>query len=138
MVEIKDYLQALYEAVQGCVEAVYIADRPTAVSEKTQTFIVVDIPSYISNREMDRSGDFGYYTMTATIDVFVRDKQSALKVGQVDIVKMDTLLKKVLGLFPIEDTERSVFVSNPRTILSASDGNGFHYTSIQARLTTYF
>lgn len=138
MVNIKDYLQALYEAVQGCADAVYIADRPTAVSEKTGTFIVVDIPSYISNREMDRSGDYDYYVATATIDIFVKDKKSAQKVGQVDIVKMDALLKKVLALFPIEDTERNVFVSNPRTILSASDGNGFHYTSIQARLTTYF
>lgn len=138
MVNIKDYIQALYEAVQGCADAVYIADRPTAVLPKTDTFIVVDIPSFINNREMDRNGDFGYYTMTATIDIFVRDKQTAQKVGQVNIIKMDTLLKKILSLFPIEDKERGVLVSNPRTILSASDGNGFHYTSIQARLTTYF
>lgn len=138
MINLKDYIQALYEAVQGVADAVYIADRPTAVLPKTDTFIVVDIPSYISNREMDKTGDFGYYVTTATIDLFVRDKQTAQKVGQVNILKMDTLLKKLLELFPIKDEERSVLVSNPRVILSASDGNGFHYTSIQARLTTYF
>ncbi len=138
MVNIKDYTQAMYEAVKGCADAVYIADRPTAVSDKTDTFIVVDIPSYINNREMDRSGDFGYYVTTATIDLFVRDKKTSQKVGQVDIVKMDKMLKALMGVFPIKDTERGVLIYNPKTILSASDGNGFHYTSIQARLTTYF
>lgn len=138
MIEIAKYLQALYEAVDGIADARYIADRPTAVAEKTNTFIVVDVNNYISNREINRSGDYNYYVTTASVDLFVRDKKTAQKVEQVNIVKMDELLKKVLNRFPIVDKERGVMISNPRTILSASDGEGFHYTSIQARLTTYF
>lgn len=116
----------------------YVADRPKAVAEKTKSFIVVDIPNYVSNRELNRDGSYNYYVTTASIDLFVRDKMTAQRVEMLDINKMDELLKQILEKFPIKDEEHEIFVTNPRVILSASDGDGFHYTSIQARLTTYF
>lgn len=137
MIEYKKYLQGLYNAVDGIADKVYVADRPKAVADKTKSFIIVDLPSYVSNRELNRDGSFNYYVTTATIDLFVRDKLTAQRVEMLDINKMDELLKKLLEVFPIKDKEHSIFVYNPRVILSASDGEGFHYTSIQARLTTY-
>lgn len=138
MIEIAKYLNVLYDAVDGIADARYVADRPKSVGTKTNTFIVVDIPNYIANREIDKSGAFDYFVTTATIDVFVRDKLTAQRTEMLDVLTMDKLLKKTLEKFPIVDEERGVRVTNPRVILSASDGEGFHYTSIQARLTTYF
>lgn len=138
MVRIKDYLQVAYEAVLPVVGKVFLKDRPKSVEEQVDSYAVVDIPAYVSNREMDYSGSYDYYVTTINISIFVRDKVSPKHVENINIVKMDEILKKVHALFPIADKEKSVKIHRPRVVVSDSDNDGWHYTLISARLTTYF
>lgn len=136
MVRIKDYIETAYNAVEGICDKVYL-DRPKAVGEKVSSYAIVSCPNYVSNRELGQD-DFDYNITTVDIDVFVKDKVTSQKLNQMNIGKLDELTKAVLDKFPIVDKEKSVKIHNPRVIFSGSDGDGWHYAMIAARLTTYF
>lgn len=138
MIRISDYMQVAYNAVKPLCEKVFLKDRPKSVDQKTDCYIVVDMPSYISNREIDYSGSFDYYVTTIGFYIFVRDKVTSRHLEIIDIVMMDELLKHVLALFPIADREKGVKIHRPRVVVSNSDGDGWHYTLVSARMTTYF
>lgn len=136
MINISDYIQVAYEAVKKVVPNVYF-DRPKAVSDKVGEYAVVYCPNYISNRELGGEDALNYYVTTVDIDLYVRDKQTAQKTNQAHIKRIDKLLKETMKLFPIVDKEKSVMIHIPRVIFSSSDGEGWHYVLITARLTTY-
>ena len=138
MIRYADYMKCLYDAMLGVTDAVYIKDRPQAVSKRTKTFCVVDVSNWIRNKEIDNGGDFDWYNAIVYISLFVRDKETSDAVNQLDIMKMDELIKKTEAKFPIERRDLNVKICNPRMLVSTSDENGFHYTLISASLTTYF
>ena len=137
MIRFADYIQVPFEALKTVVDNVYL-NNPQAVADKVSEYAVIAPSNYVSNREMDTSGEFDHYVTSVTIALFVRDKKTSKATGQMNILKIDALLKKVLALFPIADKEKNVKVNRPRVTLSTSDGDGWHYTIITARLTTYF
>ena len=50
---------------------------------------------------------------------------------------MKRLRKALKGIFPIIDDERRFKITRPRTVIpGSSDGNGYHYTRIQSKMTT--
>jgi hypothetical protein len=50
---------------------------------------------------------------------------------------MKTLRENIRALFPIVDDENRFIITRPRTVINASsDGNGYHLSRIQAKLTT--
>lgn len=136
MIRFKDYLQALYNGLEGCAEKVYLKDRPQATSDKTNNYLVVDVSSYLSNGEVDDS--FDYHTGRVYVWCFQRDRKSSKSVYEIDINKLDELSKKVQEKFPIVDRELNVKIYRPKVMVSASDDNGWHYVLISANLTTYF
>lgn len=138
MVRIKDYMEVLYNAMKGIAGDVFLKDRPQAVSEKIDDFIVVDVSGFLNNKEMDSTGAFDYYTGQVYVSIFVRDKVTSKKMYMIDINKMDKLMQKVFEKFPIVDEGKSVMVYNPRLMVSSSDEDGWHYSLLQARLKTYF
>jgi len=136
MINIGDYIQTAYKALKTVTPKVYF-DRPKAVSEQVGEYAVVYCPSYISNRELGGEDELNYYVTTIDIDLYVRDKQTSQQTNQLNIQRIDKITKSVMALFPIIDKEKSVMIHNPRVIFSSSDGDGWHYVLITARLTTY-
>lgn len=136
MIRMKDYIEVAYNAVKGVVDKVYL-DRPKTVGEEINEYAIVSVPSYVSNREMNPDGDLDYYVTTVNIDLFVKDRISSKATNQKYITRLDDIQKRVLALFPIVDSEKSVMIHRPRVIWSGSDSDSWHYISISARLTTY-
>lgn len=134
MIGIRDIFESLYDAMKDVCENVYLQERPTSVIEHTDSYIVVSLHSTIANREIDITGEYDYYVTTGQIEIYVKDKISANKPNRIDVNKVDTLVKGVLGKFPIKDDK--ILASRPRITLATSDGNGFHCTIIQTRITT--
>lgn len=72
--------------------------------------------------------EFGNIRTYCTIEIYVRQKKG----GAEDLGKMDSLVWKVLSLFPISD--KAITASNPKLTLKGSDGLGFSATLIRADL----
>lgn len=134
MISIKEILKSVYDAVEGICERTFIQDRPKSVIESINDYIVVRAVSSFSNMEIDEKGSYDYYNTTIQIEVYVKDRINASNPNQIDINTLDEKVTSVLSLFPIKDS--NIFAMRPRVSLSISDGNGFHCTIIQARLTT--
>jgi hypothetical protein len=139
MIRYKDYKEALFNAMEGIADRVYL-ERPQAISsdKKVNSFIVVDVSGFLNNKELDPSGSYDYYTGQAYVSIFVRDKVTSKAMNQERINTLDDLMQKVHDKFPVVDRERGVKFCRPRFMVSASDEDGFHYSLISVRLTTYF
>lgn len=131
---IKDILKSVYDAVEGICERTFIQDRPKSVIDSLNDYMVVKAVSSFNNREVDEKGSYDYYESTVQIEIYVKDRVSASNPNQINILSIDDKVTQVLSLFPIKD--RHIHAMRPRVTLSISDGNGFHCTIIQARLTT--
>lgn len=134
MMSIKDILKSVYDAVEGICERTFIQDRPKSVIDSLNDYMVVKAVSSFNNREVDEKGSYDYYESTVQIEIYVKDRVSASNPNQINILSIDDKVTQVLSLFPIKD--RHIHAMRPRVTLSISDGNGFHCTIIQARLTT--
>ena len=66
---IKDMYYDVGNAVKGVCDRVYAHDRPKAVSDRPDSYIVVVFPSVILNNEMNSEGTFNDYTTTAQIEI---------------------------------------------------------------------
>ena len=129
---IKDMYYDVGNAVKGVCDRVYAHDRPKAVSDRPDSYIVVVFPSVILNNEMNSEGTFNDYTTTAQI--YVRNKVSAKNPGAFDVAAMNDKVSAVLKRFPI--ATKSLTVTRPRVTLQADDGDGFSVTIVQGMLRT--
>lgn len=134
MVSIRQILKSVYDAVEGICDRTFLQERPKSVIEGMKDYIVVRVVSSINNREIDQTGSYDYYDTTIQIEVYVKDRGSASNPNLIDINSMDDKVTQVMSLFPIKD--EYIHAMRPVITLSMSDGNGFHCTIIQARLTT--
>ena len=79
--------------------------------------------------------DDWWIDVTVVFEIFVADRKTNQNPKEFNQPAMKELRKKVFDLFPII-TDKFKIV-RPRTVIPASsDGNGYHYTRIQAKLTT--
>lgn len=122
----KDALKSLFDAAKTVSENVFTNDRPAAVPKQMDNFIVVSLPGLLSS--MTYGSGFGNIRTYCTIEIYVRQKKG----GSEDLGKMDSLVGKVLSLFPISDKAITAF--NPKLTLKGSDGLGFSATLIRADL----
>ena len=135
MVKVEDLYKAMYYPLSD-VGMVYLQDRTSAVKYSTDEFLVVELPSGISEVEMGQDGEYGLYSTTAQVLVFVKDNISASNPNQLSVTRLSELCEAVMGKFPIVDKERDVTLSKPRLMINAaSDERGFHYSVIQSKLT---
>lgn len=110
--------------------------RPSATDKKLTEFIVVSLPYSFSNKSLEDGDDY-WLDLTVVYEIFVADRKTANSPNEFNNPKMKELRKQLFGLFPIVDRELGVKITSPRTVIPASsDGNGYHYTRIQAKLTT--
>lgn len=115
---------------------VYPQDRPSASTDKLTEFIVVSLPYSESNKMLGEDDDW-WLDETVVFEVFVADKKSADNPKQMNVERLKALRTAVKNLFPIMDSELGIKITRPRVVVNASsDGNGYHYTRIQGKMTT--
>ena len=123
------------EAKKVCTK-VYPQDRPNATTDKLTQFIVVSLPYSPSNKTVGESDDW-WLDQTVVFEIYVADKKTASNPKEYDVKTMKTLRQNLRALFPIIDRALGIKITRPRTVVMASsDGNGYHYSRIQAKMTT--
>lgn len=115
---------------------VYPQDRPNATTDKLTEFIVVSLPYSESNRIMGEDSDW-WLDETVVFEIYVADKKTAADPKLFDLKEMKKLRNSLRALFPITDSGLGIKITRPRTVINASsDGNGYHYSRIQGKMTT--
>lgn len=120
--------------VKGVVsDHVFLQDRPSSVEKSLNDFVVVSLPVQINETEMGQDDEYGHYWTTVRFEIFVRDKSTASNPNAVSINIVNEKFKTLKSLFPVK--KNRMLIQKPRILIpSSSDNEGFHYTTIQARL----
>lgn len=122
--------------MKGVCENIFPQFRPNATDKSLTEFIVVSLPYSEVNRTMGENDDY-WRDLTVVYEIFVADKKTARNPKQIDDDKMKELRLEVEKRFPLVDKTLGIKIVRPRTVIPASsDGNGYHYTRIQAKMTT--
>lgn len=137
MTDMMDILEVMYEAAKEVCENVYLQNRPSSTTTKNEKFIVVELPSVITNNEISQDGSYNDFSTTGQFTIFVKDRSSSKNGNATPIEKTNELVNSLKGLFPIKDKEKSVKLRRPKIMIPpVSDERGFHYTVIQCDITT--
>lgn len=113
-----------------------LEERPRATTEELGSFIVVLLPYSPVNRLLSEVGDW-WMDMTVVFDIYAKDIVTAKFPNRPDSDTLESLRTGVLGLFPIVDREVGLKIVRPRVVVnSASVDDDYHYTRVQAKLTT--
>ncbi len=113
----------------------FLNRRPNAVDKKIEEFVVVALPYSASNRTI--GDDDWWIDMTVTFEIFVVDRKVASSTLEPNVPRMKELRLMLDDIFPIVDKELGFKITRPRTVMPASsDGEGYTYTRIQAKMTT--
>lgn len=134
MTSLKQILKSLYDVFDGICDRTFIEDRPRSVIESLSSYIVIRLVSAVANREISDRGEYNYYVTTVQVEIYVKDLISASNPNQININMMDEKVQEAWSRFPVKDEH--IMATKPRVTLTMNDGNGFHCTIIQARLTT--
>lgn len=134
MITPEDILETMDLRAQTVCKRTFLQDRPSATDSKLKEFIVPSLPYSPTNKTMGEDDDW-WIDVTVVFEIFVADRKTNQNPKEFNQPAMKKLRKKVFDLFPII-TDKFKIV-RPRTVIPASsDGNGYHYTRIQAKLTT--
>ena len=136
MIEIEDVLEVMGSEAKKVCENVFPLNRPNATDSKLSEFIVVSLPYSVMNKTLGESDDW-WLDETVVFEIYVADKKGAHNPKEAHNKRMRALRSSLRALFPIVDYGVGIKIPRPRTIIpSASDGDGYHYSRIQARMTT--
>lgn len=135
MIEAEDIQKVMGRQAKKVCDKVF-QDRPNASTTKLDAFIVVSLPYSESNRTIGEADDW-WLDETVCFEIYVVDKKSASSPKEPNSELMRTLRSGLKALFPIVDTTIGIKITRPRTVINfSSDGNGYHYSRIQAKMTT--
>ena len=136
MITPEDILEVVGTQAKTVCDKVYPQERPNAVTEKLTEFIVVSVPYSESNKMLGEDDDW-WIDETVVFEIFVADKKSAKEPKLLDTKRMKALRAGIKARFPIVDTSVGIKITRPRVVINASsDGNGYHYSRIQGKMTT--
>nr|DAT65223.1 MAG TPA: hypothetical protein [Caudoviricetes sp.] len=134
MVSLKTLYYGIAKAVNGICDKGYYQDRPASVTDRPDSYIVINLPSTVYNNELGERGEYNDFSTSIVLEIYVRDVVSASNPNSMDIKKMDEKVSAVLKLFPISTDDFKI--NNPQITLQTSDKSGFHVTFIQGQLRT--
>lgn len=134
MVSLKTLYYGIAKAVNGICDKGYYQDRPSSVTDRPNSYIVISLPSAIYNNELGERGEYNDFSTSVVLEVYVRDLASASNPNSLDVKTMDEKVNAVLALFPINT--KDLKITEPRITLQTSDKSGFHVTFIQGILRT--
>ncbi len=136
MIEPEDILKVMGNEARTVCGKVYPQERPNATTDSLKEFVVVSLPYSESNKMLGEDDDW-WLDETVVFEVFVADKKTASNPKEMNTKRMKELRSGIKNLFPIIDREIGVKITRPRVVINASsDGNGYHYTRIQGKMTT--
>lgn len=136
MIEAEDILEVMGRQAKKVCKKVIPGERPNASTEKLTQFIVVSLPYSESNKMLCDDEDW-WLDETVVFEIYVADKKTAADPKHMDVQTLKKLRADIRALFPIIDSENRFKITRPRTVVNhSSDGNGYHYTRIQAKMTT--
>lgn len=133
---LNDIYQCLNAEFKGVCKDIFPQDRPRSVKDSMNEFLVVGIAAPLVNREIGKVEDYNMQITTIQVEVFVRDIMTASNPKNLKVQRMSELVDLVCAKFPITDNARSISITRPNILAPMYDGNGFHYTIIQANLKT--
>ena len=132
----EDILEVMDKEAREVCEMTYLQERPNATTTKLTQFIVVSLPYSPVNKTLGEDDDW-WIDQTVVFEIYVADKKAAANPKEYDFKTMKTLRKNLRARFPIMDGESRFKITRPRTvIIGSSDGNGYHYSRVQAKMTT--
>jgi hypothetical protein len=135
MLEPEDVLKVMGREARKVCEKVF-TDRPNASTDGLSQFIVVSMPYSVVNRMLGEDDDW-WLDQTVVFEIYIANKGGANNPKEYDLPTMRRLRSQLREIFPIVDRELGFKITRPRTVYSASsDGNGYHSTRVQARMTT--
>ena len=134
MVSLKTLYYGIAKVVNGICDKGYYQDRPASVTDRPDSYIVINLPSAIYNNELGERGEYNDFSTTVVIEVYVRDIATANNPNSMDIKTMNDKVSSILELFPINNKDFKI--TSPHISLQTSDKSGFHVTFIQGQLRT--
>ncbi len=136
MIQAEDILEVMGQRAKSVCAKVYPQDRPNATDAKLTEFIVVSIP-YSQSIKMLGENDDWWLDQTVVFEIYIADKKKASNPKEYNSVRMKELRSQLDGIFPMIDEYRRFKITRPRVVVTASsDGNGYHFTRVQAKMTT--
>lgn len=136
MIQPEEILTTMGTKAQTVCSSVFPNERPNAVTDKLSQFIVVSLPYAISNKTVGEDDDW-WLDMTVVFEIYVADKKRASSPKYADLDTIQSLRESLLDLFPIIEDDNEFVIARPRIVIScSSDGDGYHYTRVQAKMTT--
>lgn len=135
MITPEDILEVMDKEAQKVCRKTYLQERPNAVEEKLTEFIVVSLPYSTVNKTVGETDDW-WFDVTVVFEIFVADRKTRSNPKEFNQPVMKRLRTALMEVFPIV-AEGQFKIDFPRCVVPASsDGNGYHYTRIQAKMTT--
>ena len=135
MIEAEDILKVMGRQAKKVCNTV-LPNRPNASTAKLTQFIVVSLPFSESNKTLGEDDDW-CLDETVVFEIYVADKKTAANPNEPNVEVMKTLRQNLRDQFPIVDRTLGIKITRPRTVInSSSDGNGYHYSRVQAKMTT--
>lgn len=135
MITPEDILETMDLEAQKICDRTFLQERPNATDSKLKKFIVCSMPYSGVNRTLGERDDW-WLDVTVVFEIFVADRKTRDNPKEFDQPAMKDLRKALFGIFPII-VPGQYKIDYPRTVIPASsDGNGYHYTRIQAKMTT--
>lgn len=138
MANLNTFFDAICNAVEPLEIMTYLNERASATKDKQDKFLVVSLPSRVTNKEIGgANSEFNWSETTTVFNLFVKDDISASNPNESAIISLNDFVDELIKLFPIVDYDNEVILSKPTIVIPAkSDGNGFHYTRVHAELST--
>ncbi len=135
MITPEDILETMDKEAQKVCSRTFLQERPNATDSKLTEFIVVSMPYSTVNNTLGENDDW-WLDVTVVFEIFVADRKTSKNPKEFNSPAMKKLRTALFGLFPII-VPNQYKIAYPRTVIPASsDGNGYHYTRIQAKMTT--
>lgn len=137
MTDMSDIIKVMYDTAKKVCDKVYLQNRPASTTSRSEKFIVVELPSMITNNEISQDGSYNDYSTTGQFTIFVKDRSSSKNSNEASIQAASDMINSLKKLFPVKDIEKRVKLRRPRLMIpSESDDRGFHYSVIQCDITT--
>jgi len=137
MIEPEDIQKVMGKRAKKVCDKVY-QERPNATTSKLDAFIVVSLPYSESNKTLGEDDDW-WLDETVVFDIYVADNKTAANPKETNGDVMRKLRAGIKALFPITDKALGIKITRPRTVVNfSSDGNGYHYSRVQAKMTTMY
>ncbi|MBO4786952.1 MAG: hypothetical protein J5510_07785, partial [Prevotella sp.] len=100
MLDVEKILRVICTGVEPLGLRTVLQDRPEAMSEPSDEFLVVSLPTGIRSRVISgQEGGYDLNVCTARIEIFVRDNMKAMHPNEVSITRVTELQKSLLRLF---------------------------------------